>query len=293
MYYAIASLAAIMFGVQFYLNDKYRKENGSGLVSVLIFTLISGLVGIICLGAINKFDFSVTPYTAIMAFISAFNSTICALCTLKSLDKVNLSVYSLFSMLGGMLLPFVAGILLYSEALTVGNLSCAILVTVSLALTLKSGRGKGGEIYYIGIFIFNGLSGVLSKIYEESTYSKVSSGGYSLWIAIMSVLITAVALLFMIKKVKIPTPKATALAAGGGLLNRLANFLLLIALAFLPASVQYPLITGGVIAASTVISMLEGHRPSKKEIAALALALLSVLVLFIEIEICTFDIASL
>ena len=44
MYYAIASVAAIMFGVQFYLNDKYRKENGSGLISVLIFTLISGLV---------------------------------------------------------------------------------------------------------------------------------------------------------------------------------------------------------------------------------------------------------
>ena len=128
---------------------------------------------------------------------------------------------------------------------------------------------------------------MLSKIYEESTYPKVSSGGYSLWIAIMSVLMTAVVLAFMIKKVKMPTAKATLLAAGGGLLNRVANFLLLIALAFLPASVQYPLITGGVIAASTVISILEGHRPSKKELAALVLALLSVLVLFIEIEIYT------
>ena len=222
-----------------------------------------------------------------MAFISAFNSTICALCTLKSLDKVNLSVYSLFSMLGGMLLPFVAGILFYGEALTVGNLGCTLLVSVSLALTLKNGHGKGGEIYYIGIFIFNGLAGVLAKIYEESEYPKVSSGGFSLWIAIMSVLITGIALLFLIRKVKMPSLKATVLAAGGGLLNRVANFLLLIALAFLPASVQYPLITGGVIAASTVISIFEGHRPSKKELAALVLALLSVLVLFIEIEIYT------
>ena len=287
MYYAIVSVAAVMFGVQFFLNDKYREENGAGFISVLIFTLISGIVGVLCLGIINGFDFSLTPYTAIMSFLSALNSFICALCTLKSLEKVNLSVYSLFSMLGGMLLPFVAGILFYGEALTIGNIACSVLVTASLAMTLKSGHGKGGEIYYIGIFIFNGLSGVISKVYEEAPYNKVDSDTYSLWIALMSVIITVIALLFLIKKVKLPSVKATFLAVGGGLLNRVANFLLLIALVFLPASVQYPLITGGVIIVSTVISALCGHKPSRRELIALVFAFVGVLALFITTEVYT------
>lgn len=287
MYYGIVAVAVVMFGVQFFLNDKYRKENGSGLVSVLVFTFIGGAVGVLCLGIINKFDFSITPFTAIMAFCSALNSFICALCTLKSLEKVNLSVYSLFSMLGGMMLPFFAGIIFYSEALTVGNLACTVIVTVALAMTLESGHGKGGEIYYIGIFVFNGLSGVFSKIYEEAPYAKVSSGTYSLWIAVMSMAITFVALLFMIKKFRMPSMKATWLALGGGLLNRVANYLLLISLAFLPASVQYPFITGGVIAVSTIISALTGEKPTKKELIALTLAIIGILALFVNIEIVT------
>ena len=92
MYYGIVIASVLMFGIQFYLNDKYQKENGTGPSSVFTFSFISAVIGVICLSIINKFDFSATPFTLIWAFVTALNSVLCSICTLKSLEKVNLSV---------------------------------------------------------------------------------------------------------------------------------------------------------------------------------------------------------
>ena len=279
MYYGIVLISVLMFGIQFYLNDKYQKENGTGASSVFTFSFISALVGVVCLAIINGFDFSVTPFTLIWAFVTALNSVLCSICTLKALEKVNLSVYSLFSMLGGMMLPFVAGLVFYDEPMTVAKAFCVTLVVGALLVTVNWKKKTGGEFYYVGVFILNGMSGVLSKIYEDATYPKVSSAGYSLWIAVMSVAVTAVALIAIFKKVKRPNLKAVLYSAGGGALNRIANFLLLIALAVLPASVQYPFVTGGVMIVSTVIAALTKQKPSKKEIFAVGLSFIGILAL--------------
>jgi drug/metabolite transporter (DMT)-like permease len=279
MYYGIVIISVLMFGVQFYLNDKYQKQNGTGAGSVFTFSFISAIVGVIALSIINGFDFSFTRFTLIWAFITALNSILCSICSLKALEKVNLSVYSLFSMLGGMLLPFIAGLFFYNEPMTVAKAVCVVLVVAALLITVSWKKTTGGEIYYIGVFILNGMSGVLSKIYGDASYPKVSSGGYSLWMAIMSVLISAIALIVIRKNLKKPNLKAILLSAGGGALNRIANFLLLIALAVLPASVQYPFVTGGVIIVSTVLAALTKQKPTKKEIIAVGLSFIGVLAL--------------
>ena len=282
MYYGIVTIAVLMFGIQFYLNDKYQKENGTGTSSVFIFSFISAVVGVICLAIINGFDFSFTPFTLIWAFVTALNLILCSICTLKALEKVNLSVYSLFSMLGGMVLPFVVGLVFYNEPMSAAKAVCVMLVVLSMLITVNWKNKTGGELYYVGVFILNGMSGVLSKIYESATYPKVSSAGYSLWIAVMSVAITAAVLIAIFKQVKRPNIKAVLYSAGGGALNRIANFLLLIALAVLPASVQYPFVTGGVIIVSTVIAALTKQKPSKKEIFAVALSFIGILALLLD-----------
>ena len=61
-------------------------------------------------------------------------------------------------------------------------------------------------------------------------------------------------------------------SAGSACLNSVANMLLLIALLKLPASVQYPMVTGGVIVFSTVIELVRKSKLTKKEIAAALIA---------------------
>ena len=59
--------------------------------------------------------------------------------------------------------------------------------------------------------------------------------------------------------------------AANGALNKVANLLLLLALVHLPASLQYPMVTGGTIIVSTLLSYFTPRKPKAKEIGAVAL----------------------
>ena len=74
---------------------------------------------------------------------------------------------------------------------------------------------------------------------------------------------------------------AGAVSAGNGALNKIANFILVLALARVDASVQYPMVTGGVIIASTLICYLGDRRPSRRELISVGLAFLGMLALFL------------
>ena len=51
-------------------------------------------------------------------------------------------------------------------------------------------------------------------------------------------------------------------------LKSVGNLLLLIALIYLPASVQYPVVTGGVIIISTLIVIIRKEKITKRELLA-------------------------
>lgn len=279
LYYGMVALSTLMFGVQFYCNDQYRKENGAGATSVFLFNLIGALVGTLCLAYLNSFDFSFTPFTLVCALVTSINTLLCSFCSLKALEHVNLSVYSLFSMLGGMMLPFLAGILFYNEPMTLAKGVCVLLIFCALLLGVGSGKGSGGTVYYMGVFVLNGMSGVLSKIYEDCSLNKVSATGYSLWSAVMSIFLTVAVLLCIRRHVKKPNSRSILWSVGGGFLNRVANLILLMALAFLPASVQYPMVTGGVMIVSTALALVTKQKVSKKEMLAVGLSFVGILAL--------------
>jgi drug/metabolite transporter (DMT)-like permease len=53
------------------------------------------------------------------------------------------------------------------------------------------------------------------------------------------------------------------------------------ALLFLPASAQYPFITGGTIIVSAIISLFTDKKPTKRELLAVLIAFIGVLLLFV------------
>lgn len=281
MYYGIILVAVVMFGFQFFFNNDYEKKNGSDFLPSMVFVFGSSLVGLPVLWAINSFKLEFTWYTLFMAVITALNMMACLFCGLKALARINLSLYSIFSMLGGMLLPFFAGILFYEEKLTLGKILCFVIVTAALCFTFEKGQSKKGFIYYAGIFTFNGMSGVLSKIFQESTFEKTSAAGYSVLSALMTVVIAGVIILFNLKKVKLPAKNSYVSLAGCGLLNKVANYLLLVALAHVPASVQYPMVTGGVMIVSTILGFFTPNKPKKREIISLVLSFIGLMMLVI------------
>ena len=282
MDYGLIAIAVFMFGGCFALNDIYRKKRGSGLVISLQFSLVSSAAGLIILLVMNRFKIEFTTFAFFIALLAALVGFGFTFCGLKALATINLSLYSLFSMLGGMMLPFVQGIVFYNEAVTLAKIICFVFICAALLLTVEPGEKKKGTVYYLGIFILNGLSGVLSKIFAAASFAKTSAVGYSVLIALCSTVISAVVLLLFRKPRIVPATSASSIGVSTlyGAANTLANFLLVTALSRVDASVQYPMVTGGVMIVSTLICFLCKNKPSKKDIVSIALAFIGMVCLF-------------
>ena len=281
LYYGLVSIAVVMFGFQFFFNDKFEKNSPEGLRPILKFTLGGNIAGLIVLFIINKCRFEFTLFSLIVALAGALDGIACTFCSIKALGKINLSLYSLFTMLGGMVLPFAAGIAFFDEKLTLGTAVCFVLCAVSLLFTVEKGNKNSGAIYYIGVFIFNGLSGVISTVYQRMDYPKISETGYSVLKAAAVIAICGVLLLFNREKNQKFNRAALISTGGNGILNCVANLLLLFSLAKLPASAQYPMVTGGVMIVSTIIAFFTPNKPKKREIIAVALSFIGILALVV------------
>ena len=257
---------------------------------------IGSFAGLIILLLINGFDFEFTWFTLLMAALSALNGMLFTFCSFKALDYINLSLFSVFAMLGGMVLPFLQGILFYNEGFTLAKATCVIFICAALVCTIEKGEKKRGAIFYIGIFALNGMAGVISKIFTSSELPKASAAGYNIWIATLTVLLSGIAwfVLFLsekrefsyqAKKLSKEQRNVRLFSYGVGALqgavNKVANFLLVIALVYVDASVQYPMVTGGTMVVSTLLSCFGDKKPNKQEILSVGLAFVGMLLLFL------------
>lgn len=283
MWYGVLALSSVMFGLMFFFkqmySNNYQEENT--IRAMAIFNFIGGIIGIISLWIVNGFRFEYTHFSLIMAVISTVNAMIFSYCTLKAFGKINLSLYSVFSMLGGMALPFAAGILFYGEPLTLGKGLCFAIITLALFLTVEKREGRSEWIHYAGVFICNGMSGVISKAFQAAPFEKASSAGYSILCSVCGLVFGVILLAIYRPSFKKLNWKVLVGLCGSNALSRIANWMILVALAYLPASAQYPFITGGTMVVSTVIAYITRQHPSKKEVAAVALSVIAMIIVAI------------
>ena len=301
-FYILVILASCIFGSNFLLDNQYQRRVGSGLKVSLFHTLIGGGAGLIALIATNfflngmSFNFEFHPATFIIALLAALNGIVYTFCSLRALGVINLSLYSVFAMLGGMLLPSLLGFIIVDPAtgardpFTLAKAVCFACIIAALLLTVQKGESKKGKIYYIGVFILNGMSGVLNTLLKKftyvdnETYMEGISSGYSVITAVYAIAIAAVLLLTVCRKEKnTVTLRAASFAAAGGALNRGANFMLAISIMLEGAqpSLQYPIVTGVVMIVSTLLCYFTPNKPSKRDLLSVAFALAGVVALMV------------
>jgi len=286
MYYAMIILSVVMFGGCFAIKEFYRNvRKVSDIKMTFESVFIGSLTGVLVLFLINGFKLELTWFTFFMALLSAITSFGFTFCSFKALGNINLSMFSLFSMLGGMLLPFFQGIIFYGETITLAKIICVLFIIAALILTVTKKEKTKSTIYYIGIFVLNGLAGVISNIFSESTLPKTTAADFSICLAIINIVVSGIVLLFFTKNKKEDeqkfTLKAGLLSGASGVLDKVANFLLVAALLHVEASVQYPMVTGGVMIVSTLACYLTDKKPTNKDLISIGLAFIGMLMLFI------------
>ena len=280
--YLILILAAFLFAVQFLFNQQYRRLKGEGLDATMTFSLYTSAISFVILLALGGFKLHMTWFSLLIAVLYAAVCLLSSYAGLKAFGTANLSVYSIFMMLGGMLLPFAYGILFANEALSFAKVLSILLICTAVGCSFEKGAGgKNAYRFYAAIFVLNGLVGVLSKIHLSVPALAVDS--YSFMATIQLALLTMCLLYCFITRQGLPkqSGKLYLCLSGYAVCNGIGNLFCQIALTSLPASVQYPIITGGVMVFSTLISLVRREPIGGKTYLAAALACLStILILF-------------
>lgn len=276
MYYILIAVAALLFSMQFLCQQQYEKNSGTSLNAALGFSLYKGLVVIVMMLILNKFRLEFSWFSLGLSGIYALCYILMIYYSLKAFYVANLSVYSVFTMLGGMLLPFLVGTAFYGEEISVPKVLCCVLIVISVLLNIRKGNGNNKAfLYYMLVFFLNGMVGSISSIHQNSTIQHVDSTSFMFYSGVFTVAICGSWLLFKGEKIPIMKGMNLLYSAGDGVLNGVGDLLLLISVANLPASVQYPLVTGGVMVFSTIISVIRREKVAKLEYIAAAVALAS------------------
>ena len=210
---------------------------------------------------LSKFRIEFTWFSFGISAIYALCYILMIYFSLKAFSVANLSVYSVFTMLGGMLLPFIVGVAFYNEGLSISKVVCCLLVVAAVLMNIRKGESsKKAFLYYMLVFVLNGSVGVISKIHEASTLAHTGPESFMLYSGIWTIVICGIWLLKAGYKIPLYKDVKLLYSAGDGFFNGIGDLFLLISIAHLPASVQYPMVTGGVMVFSTLISVLRNEK---------------------------------
>lgn len=201
MYYAMLLGASFLFGSQFMVTKAFEKNYGktirTSLSFSLLYSLFAGVIFFIIKLISSGTVFNLNPFSLCMAFGLSLVNILSSAFGIKTLALGDIAVYSLFLMLGGMIVPFFAGVVFLKESVSVCNLIGVAIMIFALCLPVffdkknknaeethgedgarqsggikqnddeKSGtKIKTSVIFYVlcvFLFILNGLSSTLSK----------------------------------------------------------------------------------------------------------------------------------
>lgn len=303
IYYILLFCSALIFSLQFLITKQYQRRNGTGFLSsvrlslfaylaIALFFFIKGCI------TIKGLNVGFSWFTLLMTMLIAIVSLSCVYMGIKVLSVGDMSIYSVFMMLGSLVLPSLVGLLFYEEELTILK-GIALLCMFAAIIFSVSGVDKDKFtlkelLYYIGIFVMNGMIGVLFTVHQnqpELTASVMTNADgafivnndvFMTWYGLSTVILCSAFYLvtFILQKVKgkrnsegaeTVTENAAvgkskvkgflvsiALAAIYGLCNGLGDYF--IALATQPhalgSSVTFPIINGGTILFSTLVGIV-------------------------------------
>ena len=251
--YLMVLAAVVLLSLDFAVTKFYQKREGAAVTAGLYYNAAIGLFSGFLFWGLSGFRFSLTPFSTVMAAAMALCTVVYTLIGFRIMKKGNMAVYTLFLMSGGMLLPYIYGLIFLEETFSMLRLVglCAILVAVVLS---NGERGKADKellLLCIAVFILNGLVSIVSKCHQiEAEYKVVGSAQFVMLTGFAKFMMSVAALLVVRRREKEKLPKVTGvlpLVVGSAALSGVSYLLQLVGAKELPATVLYPMVTGGSV----------------------------------------------
>lgn len=265
MYYAILISSALFIAGQFVFLKLYQRERGETAYSALIFSMLVGFFQAVFAFVGNGFRAGINPFSVIMAAAFSVCVITCNTLGIKVMHLGKVSVYTLFMMLGGMIVPFFYGVIFLNEELKVPYIAAIVLLILSLIIPAFEKNGsmiKSSKIFYplcCVLFFVNGAVSTVSKAHQIDTRA-VGTLDYIILIGLCEFIIALILMLFVKRDISplkiIKLKKPVIFGAGFALVNFVASVAQFYSAKSVDASVLYPIITGGTIVFSAILSLV-------------------------------------
>ncbi len=270
--YLYITLAAFMIAGQFTVNKVYQKKFDNPLFFILL-PMFTGLTTLILFFILNRFSLQVNRFVLIITFINALVNNVYGIIGILAMKYGSVTLYTMVAMSGGMLIPYFYGIIFIGEPLSVFTVVGAVVLVTALIINAFSTpvkTEKSGLKFFIIcclVFILNGTSSLLGKIHQINA-AALPTNDFIVWLSIFSVINCAIFLSVYVLYRKLKNKKAERtirpkqifhsayVSFGHGVFYGAGLMLQLWAAIKLPASVQYPFITGGSVILSTVFAKI-------------------------------------
>lgn len=261
-YHILLGLAAFLLTAEFSLQKKYQITEGNGANAVLKFNACYGLFTALAFFCLNGFRVDFSVFSVWMAFSFSFCCVMYLLLGFRIMAKGNMALYSLFLMIGGMIVPYVFGVLCLNEPLTLLRIIGLLLMFAAMVLTgnTKWNGARTTLLLCVAVFFLNGTCSVIAKCHSiDTTHGAVGDLQYVMFSGVGRLLFSSVALCFCKRKAEKsahPHRPLWVLSGFSAIVGGISFALQLVGAAHLPATVTYPLISGGSIVFSTLAGML-------------------------------------
>jgi len=213
------------------------------------------------------------------------------------LSRGKLAVYILFTMLGGMMLPFLAGMLIWGENVTAFRIAGLALLTVSLLIPVfRKGGGRSTKLFFllcVCMFILNGLTCVVMKLHQvPSEAPRVDSQTFVMLYNLFGIPFNA-AVWGVLRRINRKARTAGSVRPDGGkrfaavnaaiiilcsVFISVAGMLQMLGALTVDASALFPMVTGGVMIFTALFGyIIMREKPGRQNAASIATAFFATL----------------
>ena len=277
IWYVLIFMAAIGCAVNFALTKVYQLKHGNTQETGIVFNFLVGIVGFLIYFGICGFKIRITPFSLVLAVLFSVFVGLYTIIGFKIMSMGSMAVYTVFLMLGGMILPYFYGVIFLGEGVTSTKIIALLLMTAAIILQSDTGNGKGTALFYslcILVFILNGLTSIVSKMHQiDLGYATVSENEFvALKNAVRALMFGG--MLPFLKKAKLILlsikPKIYTVIVLSGIFGSTAYLLQLICASHLPATVQFPVMMGGTIIFTALAGLIcFGEKLEKRQVVGL------------------------
>lgn len=256
--------SAVLCAVTFVMQKRYQLSTDDTVTSALIYTCLTSAVAVPVSWAVSGFAvewswFSLAYASALAVLVLAYTMV-----GYRMMAAGHVAMYMMFLMSGGMLVPFVWGLVFLDETFSLWRLA-GIACMLGGVVCANAARGRVNVRYVlcgVAVFFLNGFTSVSSKLHQiEQVLPTVSTANYSTLSSLVRAVVCAV-LLLCLRQWRRPVLRRYAggrfvlWPVAASVVGMVSSLLQLEGAVSLPATVLYPLITGGTLVFSTLSGWL-------------------------------------